>query len=75
MVFRGDLRPEVRKGTGLVGRGVHDVEAVRGQAGDGHVGLDAPARVEHLRIDDRAGRYVDPVAAYPVQDLHGVAAL
>ena len=59
---------------GRRGRG-HDQERVGRLAGDSQIGLDAAARVEHLRVDHAADRNIDVVGAEPLERVERVGAV
>ena len=56
-------------------RARHHQEGVGGEPGHGQVRLDAAAGVQHLRIDQAAGRHVDVVGAEPLEHRERVGAL
>ena len=72
---RRDLRVEPGAVAALVGRSADDEEAPVVEAGHGHVGFDAAAIVQPLRVHEPAGLDGNVVGADPAQDRLGVAAL
>ncbi len=49
----------------------HEQERLVRDAGHGQVGLDPPARVEKLGVDDGPDRPIDPIGAHPLEERKG----
>ena len=57
------------------GRSGDDEEGIGGESGHREVRLDSPAGVEHLGVDEAAGRHVDVVGAETLEDGEGLGPL
>jgi hypothetical protein len=66
------LEPIEILGLGL--RPAHDQKGTVAEPSHREIGLDAPAVVQPLRVDDLAGRYRDIVRAHMVQHPLGIGA-
>ena len=69
------MRLYIGKGFCLRGRSIHDVETVRRNAGDSHVGLDPTPLVQHLGIDHLPWHDVNLVPAQAIQHAQRIPSL